>query len=58
MIKDKVKLTALFTAEEAQKSVRGLEDSAVHAKYIELVRSFQFLDTLLLETFTLCSLLS
>ena len=25
------------TAEEAQKSVRGLEDSAIHTKYIELV---------------------
>ena len=25
-------------AEEAQKSVRGLEDNAIHNKYIELVR--------------------
>ena len=26
------------TAEEAQKHVRGLEENAVHVKYIELVR--------------------
>jgi hypothetical protein len=26
-------------AEEAQKHVRGLEENAVHVKYIELVRS-------------------
>lgn len=25
-------------AEEAQKSVKGMEDNAIHAKYIELVR--------------------
>ena len=28
----------LFTAEEAQKSVKGLEENAIHAKYIELVK--------------------
>lgn len=28
----------VIAAEEAVKSVKGLEDSAVHAKYIELVR--------------------
>lgn len=30
-------LTTCWTAEEAQKSVRGLEENAIHAKYIELV---------------------
>ena len=30
-------LTASYTAEEAQKSVRGMEENAVHSKYIELV---------------------
>lgn len=29
-------------AEEAQKSVRGMEENAIHAKYIELVNN-QFL---------------
>lgn len=32
-------ISDVSAAEEAQKSVRGLEDSAVQAKYIELVRS-------------------
>ena len=27
-----------FTAEEAQKAVKGLEDNVIHTKYIELVR--------------------
>jgi hypothetical protein len=27
-----------FAAEEAQRSVKGMEENAVHAKYIELVR--------------------
>ena len=29
--------TFSFTAEEAQKTVKGLEENAVHTKYIELV---------------------
>lgn len=32
-----LKLTAASPAEEAQKSVRGMEENAIHAKYIELV---------------------
>jgi hypothetical protein len=31
-------LTLSFSAEEAQKSVKGMEENAIHAKYIELVR--------------------
>jgi hypothetical protein len=31
------------TAEEAQKHVRGLEENAVHVKYIELVRAHRCL---------------
>jgi hypothetical protein len=30
-------LKAFCTAEEAQKSVKGLEENVIHAKYIELV---------------------
>ena len=41
-------ILAVSAAEEAQKSVRGLEDSAVQAKYIELVRSAHILSLLLL----------
>lgn len=33
-----IPLYACYTAEEAQKHVRGLEENAVHMKYIELVR--------------------
>lgn len=33
-------LQSVFLAEEAQKSVKGMEDNAIHAKYIELVNNF------------------
>jgi hypothetical protein len=29
-----------LAAEEAQKSVKGLEETTIHAKYIELVKRF------------------
>jgi len=29
----------MSTAEEAQKSIKGMEENAIHAKYFELVRN-------------------
>jgi hypothetical protein len=34
------KISAFVPAEEAQKSVKGLEENAIHNKYIELVISW------------------
>ena len=31
------RLSLLFTAEEAQKAIKGLEENIIHTKYIELV---------------------
>lgn len=33
------------TAEEAQKSIKGMEENAIHAKYFELVRNLVYVNS-------------